>query len=252
MATRAGLHREEKAKRERVRNGSSTCGAIVIGLVAFALPRTASWIVPDLIVALIFSFYPIWNCWGFQISWKKRIAFLLLNVAVLSSVGVLVWPRIVVSPKQVTFSANTSQQYDFAVTNQTENDAYEISVPIDVQGQPEENFSLYLWSSTEDRRSNSLTLENANEYSYCLGKRNKPFVLANITHLEPHQTQHFTLTHKTGPSLTATIGRPMSLDTPMAYDKHVNADGSMSETDVIYVPAGYHCHVVLQPRAIAR
>jgi hypothetical protein len=164
----------------------------------------------------------------------------------------LVWPRIVVSPKQVTFYANTSQQYDFAVTNQTEDDAYEISVPIDVQGQPEDNFSLYLWPSADDRRSVALSPENANEYSYCLDKSNKLFILANITHLEPHQTQRFTLTHKTGPSLIAKVGRPTNLDTPMAYDKHVNADGTMSETGAIYIPTAYHCYMVLQPRAVAR
>jgi hypothetical protein len=252
MVTKAGVRREERAKRERIRNGSTTCGAIVIGLVPFVLPKTSYWIVSALIAALILSFYPIWNCWGFQVSWTKRITFFLVSVAILSSVGVLVWPRIVVGPNQVPFSANTSQQYDFAVTNQTENDAYEISIPIDVQGQSEDNFSLYLWPSSEDRRSVSLAPENANEYSYCLDKSNKPFILANITHLEPHQIQRFTLIHKTGPSLIAKVGIPTKLDIPKAYDKHVNADGTMSETGTIYIPAAYRCHVVLQAKQSPR
>jgi hypothetical protein len=32
----------------------------------------------------------------------------------------------------------------------------------------------------------------------------------------------------------------MKLDIPMAYDKHVIANGMMSETSVIRIPAGYH------------
>jgi hypothetical protein len=224
----------------------------VIGLVAFALPRTAYWIVPDLIAAFIFSIYPIWNCWGFTATWTKRIAFFLVDIALLSLVGILVWPRIVVTPEKVTFVANVSQQYDFAVSNQTENDYYQISVPIDVQGQPEANFDLYLWPSDGDRRSVSRAPENANEFSYCLDKNKKPFVLANITHLEPHQIQRFTLIHKAGPALLAEMETPIKQETPMAYDKHINADGTISETGVIHVPADYHCHVVLQPREAAR
>jgi hypothetical protein len=226
-------------------------GCASVGVIIALGPHTPIFIIGGLLFAFLLLWHPAWSSWGLE-SKKWRFLFLPIQAIFFIAFGYVIWPRLVITPASVHFVANTSQQYDFAITNQTENDAYEISVPIDVQGQPEDNFSLYLWPSVEDRRSVSLAPENANEYSYCLDKSNKPFILANVTHLEPHQVQRLTLIHKAGPSLIAKVGTPLKLDTPMAYDKHVNADGTLSETGGFYVPAAYHCHVQFQPRQQAR
>ena len=117
------------------------CGSV--GVITTLCPHTPTFVIGGLLFAFLLLWHPAWSSWGLE-GKKWRFLFLPIQAILFFAFGSFIWPRIVVTPNSVHFVANTSQQYDFAVTNQTENDVYEISVPIDVQGQSEDNFKLYL------------------------------------------------------------------------------------------------------------
>lgn len=115
--------------------------------------------------------------------------------------------------------------------------------------QPNDNFGLYLWPLNEDKRPTSQTLENPNQYSYCykLGSR-RAFVFANIVHLEPHQTQRFTLVYK-GRQFDAIVGSPLKSSVPTSYYKGIDSAGNMTETGIMSTPEGFGtCFFNLGPK----
>ena len=114
--------------------GSGTIGGsgVVIGLLYFGVHPTPTAIVITLAIAFTGTLYTVWTCAGLTSTWTKRICFFLLDIAILGMIGYSNWPRVVVSPKHVTFGPNVS--FSFTVKNQTAEDVYNVSPIMRLRG----------------------------------------------------------------------------------------------------------------------
>ena len=124
--------KEEQARKRSARAGNLTVGAIVIGLLYFAVHTTPKANVITLPIAFTGTLYTVWTCAGLTSTWTKRICFFLLDIAILGMIGYSNWPRVVVSPKHVTFGPNVS--FSFTVKNQTAEDVYNVSPIMRLRG----------------------------------------------------------------------------------------------------------------------
>jgi hypothetical protein len=167
----------------------------------------------------------------YRAKWYGVASLLTIHAFLLAALGWFIWPHIQVTPSHVHFAAGTEQQYDFAVSNPTERDFYQVHIPIPAPGQKEDNFGLRIWSDLLDSRPLTERVENANEFSFCIDRKSQqPVVLINLLSLKAHQTRTFTLIHK-GPAMHAVAGKSMAQEDPMPYDKSEH-----TETAVFSVP----------------
>jgi hypothetical protein len=222
MVSKAGLRQEERERRSRIKNGISAVGAIVIGLCLFPLPRTGIYIALDLSFALLISLYCVWHCWGLSPTWFKRIAFMLLHVAIVTGIGYAVWPRITVSPPRFSFRGYPNETVNFSVRNERGDDVYDVQIPFLIGY----NKHLDAKLSAKVMPSNEPSQPLHDDYTYCYGKKgNVQKVLPNeqevlvvrIEHQPPSGIGTFTITYAGGEGFATKPGAPSFVSEPYSY-----------------------------------
>ncbi len=216
-------------------------GAAILGILTFILPHTEFTTAWGLVIAFFVLVPLALNGYQYKAKWYVLTPLLVMHACLLGALGWWIWPRIQITPHSVRFSAYAEQRYDFAVSNPTEDDYYQIHIPIKASDQVEDNFGLRIWNDPLDSRPLAERVENANEFSFCIDRKTRqPFILINLLSLKAHQTRNFTLIHK-GPAMQAAVGKPITQEDPMPYDKSEH-----SESAVFSVPSQFTgCHVNL-------
>jgi hypothetical protein len=224
MVSKAGLRKEQREKQSRINNGIATIGAIVIGLLLFVLPRTGVWITLDLSFAGLLSLYCVWYCWGLSPTWGKRFGFFVLHGILIIGLGYAVWPRIKVSPGEVSFLGFPDETFNFSVKNERGDDIYDVQIPFLIGY--DKHFDSKL--SAKVSPNGDPLQPTSNDYNYCYGEKGdgdvskvmpneREVLIVNIRHLPPNGNGSFSITYAGGEKFEAQSEAPTFASEPYSY-----------------------------------
>lgn len=222
MVTKAGLRKEERERQSRIKNGIASCGAFVSGLLLFVLPRTGVWISTDLSVAVLFSLYCVWYCWGFHATTARRLGFLIIHIGVASGIAYAVWPRITISPDRVIFAGYPDETFNFSVKNNRSDDVYDVQIPFPIGHDKhfEDKLSAKVWPNGDPPQ------RIYDDYNYCYGvgkdvkkimPHEREVFIVRIRHLAPFGIGRFSIAYAGGEKFETKAGTPNFISEPYSY-----------------------------------
>lgn len=151
------------------------------------------------------------------------------------ALGWTVWPRIKVSPSHISFSGIPQERFYLSAKNDTDSDAYLVTVPIRVakglDGKISADFTL-------PRKETAVA---AMQYAYCIGKDDFDYLIINFPHLKPGEAQPFTVSYSGGSSFTAVPKKVVSIPEPIATNDGM---GRFGTGGIDYVD---RCHFIFGP-----
>jgi hypothetical protein len=244
MPTRRERRRAEQRKEQGRIWGFFT--GIAMSVVPALVPRIPGFIVTVLAVLWLASWRMARDGYKYRLSMKWVVVLMLLHGSILAAMGYLIWPRITVSPVNVSFRGYPNETFNFSVRNGRADDVYDVQIPflVGYNKHFDDRLSAKVMPNTEP----SQPLRD--DYNYCYGKKGDGIVshvqqneqevlLVRIVHLTPYGSGSFSITYTGGEAFNTKVGTPDFIGEPYSYSPNEGTVGVRGDYRI--------CKFVLSP-----
>src|SRR5260221_1764690 len=218
-----GERRRAAQKKEQGRIWGAFAG-VAVALVPSIVPRLPVVIVMVLVVLWIASWRMARDGYKYRLSTKWVVVLMLFHGSVIASVGYWIWPRITVSPSQVSCLGYPNETFNFSVRNGRADDVYDVQIPF-----------LIGYSKRFEDKLTAKVMPNGDppqriydDYNYCFGikgdgvvsdvqKNEQEVLIVRITHLAPYGSGSFSVTYAGGDKFDTKPETPNFIGEPYSY-----------------------------------
>jgi len=216
--------RRDAQKKEQARIWGGFAG-IAVALVPSIVPRLPVVIVAVLLVLWLASWPMARDGYRYHLALKWAGALMLAHGALIAGLGYWMWPRISVTPAQVSFGGYPNETFNFSIQNGRAEDVYDVQVPFFIGRDKhfEDKLSAKIIGNVEPLGP------LRNDYNYCYGvkgdgvvshvqKSEQEVLIVRIPHLIPYGSGTFSITYAGGEKLPTIVpGKPSFIAEPYSY-----------------------------------
>lgn len=154
---------------------------------------------------------------------KRTLSLILVaHAALLTFLGWVLWPQIIISPERVSFAGYAGETFNFSVRNGRADDVYDVQIPF-----------LIGYGKHYDSKFSVKVMPNGDppqriygDSNYCYGKgpdvhkilpNEQEVLIVNVTHIPPYGSRSFSITYGGGESIQTKAGHSTFLSEPRSY-----------------------------------
>ena len=220
MASRSERRRAaQKKEQARIWGVFAT---IVMALTPSIVPRLPIFILVVLSVLWIASWRMARDGYKYHLHIAWAVVLMCVHGTIITAMGYWIWPRITVSPTQVSFQGYPGETFNFSVRNGRADDVYDVQIPFVI------GYGKHL-----DSKFSAKVMPNGDpphriygDYNYCYGKgpdvhkilpNEQEVLIVNISHMTAYGSGSFSITYAGGEKLQTKSGSPTFVSEPTSY-----------------------------------
>lgn len=215
--------RRAAQKKEQGRIWGAFAG-VAGALVPSIVPRLPVVIVTVLVVLWLASWQMARDGYKYRLSIKWVVVLMLVHGSIFATMGYWIWPKIAVSPAQVSFQGYSNETFNFSVRNGRADDVYDVQIPFLIgYNKHFENKVTAKVAATGDPPPRIY-----DDYNYCFGekgdgivshvqKNERETLIVRIRHLAAYGSGSFSITYTGGEKFDTKSQTPNFIDEPYSY-----------------------------------